>query len=115
MLVGITVSLAFFAMIFGIVYVVVTARNRERLNLIEKGADPKLFESVKKPSTNTGTLKFGLLMVGIGLGIFLANVLVNAGFDDGAAYPAMISLFGGAGLLVAYKMEQKTNLPEGKE
>ena len=59
------------------------------MSLIEKGADPKLFESVKKTSTG-GILKWGLLLIGIGLGIFFAAILVNAGFDEGAAYPAMI-------------------------
>lgn len=110
--VAIVVPLAFFAMVFGVVYVLVTARNRERLNLIEKGADPKLFESVKKTST-TGILKWGLFLIGIGLGIFFATLLVQAGTEEGAAYPAMICVFGGAGLLVAYKMDQKSE-PTGK-
>jgi hypothetical protein len=113
-MVAILVPMTCFAMIFGIVYVIVTARNRERLSLIEKGADPKLFESVKRTSTG-GILKWGLLLVGIGLGIFFATLLVQAGLEEGAAYPAMICIFGGAGLLVAYKMDQKSNLPKNNE
>jgi hypothetical protein len=105
---GILIPLGSFAMIFGIVYVVVTARNRERMTLIEKGADPKLFESVKT-SPKSGVLKWGLFLIGIGLGIFFAALLASSGFEEGAAYPAMICLFGGAGLLLAYKMEQKKN------
>ena len=107
MAVAIIVPLAVFAMIFGIVYVIVTARNRERMSLIEKGADPKLFESIKKTSSG-GILKWGLLLIGIGLGIFTAAMLVSSGLEEGAAYPAMICLFGGAGLLLSYKMEQKS-------
>jgi hypothetical protein len=107
-LVPIFVPLSLFAMAFGIVYVIVTARNRERMALIEKGADPKLFESIKKTSTG-GTLKWALLMVGVGLGIFCATLLVDAGMNEEASYFAMICLFGGAGLLLAYKMEQKAN------
>lgn len=114
MITGILVPLAMFAMVFGIVYVIVTARNRERLSLIEKGADPKLFESVKKTSSG-GLLKWALLMIGIGLGIFFAAALVNAGFDEGAAYPAMILLCGGAGLLLAHRSEQKSNALKDKE
>ncbi|MCE1200345.1 MAG: hypothetical protein LWW85_15370 [Marinilabiliales bacterium] len=106
MLVAILVPLTFFAMIFGVVYVTVTARNRERLSLIEKGADPKLFESEKRASTGT-ILKWGMLMVGVGLGILLANILVNMGLDEVASYFSMIFLCGGAGLLAAYRMEQK--------
>lgn len=105
---AIFIPIAFFIVVFGIVYVVVTARNRERMALIEKGADPKLFESVKKTS-NGGVLKWALLMVGIGLGIFLATLLVEAGMNEPASYFSMIFLCGGAGLLVSYKIEQKAN------
>lgn len=106
-MVEILVPIAVFAMIFGIVYVVVTARNRERMALIEKGADPKLFESIKFSSRNRG-LRWGLLLVGVGLGIFFASVLADyAGMNEEAAFPAMICLFGGAGLLLSHKLEPK--------
>lgn len=93
-------------MIFGIVYIIVTARNRERMALIEKGADPKLFESVKG-SSKGGILRWGLLLVGVGLGIFLATLLVDAGMNEPASYFGMICMFGGAGLLLAYRIELK--------
>ena len=109
-IVPILVTTVVFATIFGIIYIIVTARNKERMALIEKGADPKLFESVKKTSTG-GILKWGLLLVGIGLGTFFAMLLVQSGLEEGA-YPAMICLFGGAGLIVAYKMEQKSGTPK---
>jgi len=73
-MVQILVPIAVFTMIFGIVYVVVTARNRERMAMIEKGADPKFFESHKTRS-GKGILKWGLLLVGVGLGLFLAQLL----------------------------------------
>ena len=106
-MVEIIVPVAVFTMIFGIVYVVVTARNRERMALIEKGADPKFFES-QKTTSGKGILKWGLLTVGVGLGIFLAQLLFEAGMGK-AAYPALIFIFGGAGLLLAYRIEQKSN------
>ena len=109
-IVPILVTTVVFATIFGIIYIIVTARNKERMALIEKGADPKLFESVKRTSTG-GILKWGLLLVGIGLGTFFAMLLVQSGLEEGA-YPAMICLFGGAGLIVAYKMEQKSGTPK---
>ena len=106
----IIIPIALFGSIFGILYVFFTTRNKERLALIEKGADPKLFESVKRTSSG-GILKWGLLLVGIGLGTFFAMLLVQSGLEEGA-YPAMICLFGGAGLIVAYKMEQKSGTPK---
>jgi len=108
-LVPILVPLAFFAMVFGIVYIVVTARNREKMLLIEKGTDPKLFESVKKSSVG-GILKWALLLVGVGLGIFIASMLVEAGMNEPASYFGMICLFGGIGLLVAYKIDHKSKI-----
>jgi hypothetical protein len=109
-IVPILVTTVVFATIFGIIYIIVTARNKERMALIEKGADPRLFESVKKSSTG-GILKWGLLLVGIGLGTFFAMLLVQSGMEEGA-YPAMIALFGGAGLIVAHRMEQKSDAPK---
>ena len=111
---GILVPIAVFAMIFGIVYLVVTARNRERMAMIEKGADQKFFESLKTNS-KARILRFGLLLVGVGLGVFLAGICVSAGMEEGAAYPGLICLFGGAGLLLAYRIEQKSTPPKDKE
>ena len=111
--IAVFIPIAFFIMMFGIVYVIISSRNRERMLLIEKGADPKLFESVKKTSTG-GILKWGLLLIGIGLGTFFAMLLVQAGMEEGA-YPAMICLFGGAGLLAAHKMDQKSNPTKNNE
>lgn len=113
-MVEIVVPIAVFTMIFGIVYVVVTARNRERMAMIEKGADPKFFESLKT-SSKTRALKWGLVLVGVGIGLFLAGICVSAGMDEGAAYPGLICLFGGAGLLIAYRIEQKSNPPKEME
>jgi len=40
--------IAFFATIFGIYYVSVTTRNKERMALIDKGADASLFNTGKE-------------------------------------------------------------------
>jgi hypothetical protein len=105
-LVGILVPLGCFAMIFGIVYVIVTSRNRERMALIERGADPALFEARKKAGTS-GVLKFGLFLFGIGLGVVVAYFLASGGMEEGAAYPAMIFVFGGLALIVSYVWQRK--------
>ena len=65
----ILIPIALFAMIYGIVYLLV--RKKERLALIQRGADATIFESSKQPSS----LKWGLLLVGIGTGILLGKVL----------------------------------------
>jgi hypothetical protein len=109
---GILVPLGFFAMVFGIVYLSVTSRNRERMAMIEKGADPTLFEARKKAGTG-GVMKLGLFLLGIGFGILVAYFLVAAaGMDEDTAYPAMIFIFGGLALIGSYIWQQKQEKAE---
>ena len=77
-----------FAMTFGIAYMIVTAinrariaKNQERLAMIEKGADPRLFESIKKGNSNS-IIKWGVLLFGVGLGIVVADILVKYENDE---------------------------------
>jgi hypothetical protein len=113
---GILIPLGVCAMIFGIAYIVITSRNRERMALIERGADPKLFEAGKKAGS-TGIMKLGLFLLGIGLGIFIANVIVSTGvMNEEAAYPSMIFIFGGLALIVSYLWQLKQEkLDESKQ
>ena len=59
-----------FAMIFGIVYV----RSRENLAMIEKGLNPKNKDIRPQPFVN---LKWGLLLIGAGLGLLFAYIIDN--------------------------------------
>ncbi len=104
---AILVPLAFFALVFGSWYVFVTTRNKERLALIEKGANPELFKS--KADTNSGQryFKLGLFSVGIALGILAGYFLSEAGMQEVAAYFSMIFLFGGIGLIVSFLLQGK--------
>jgi preprotein translocase subunit YajC len=111
-LVGILVPLGAFAMIFGIVYVIVTSRNRERMAMIERGADASLFESKKKAGTG-GILKVGLLLLGIGFGILMAYFITSLGImDEDSAYGSMIFIFGGLALIGSYLWQRKQEKQE---
>ena len=106
-LVGLLVPLGAFAMVFGIVYLGITARNKERLALIERGADPSLFESVKKGNSHS-ILKWGMFLFGIGLGIVIAAIIVQSGMmSEDSAYPAMICVFGGLALIGVHLFKSK--------
>jgi len=106
-LVGILVPLGSFAMVFGIVYLIVTARNKERMALIERGADPSLFETVKKGNSNR-FFKWGTFLLGIGIGIVIAYMLVkNDVMSEDSAYFAMIFIFGGIALIGTHLYERK--------
>lgn len=104
--------IAFFATVFGIFYIHVTTRNKERMALIEKGADASLFNTGKEGKSffNWGkvTLKFGMFLMGIALGIIAGGALTNFGFlEEGANYTSMIFFFGGLSLVLFYIFDRK--------
>ena len=110
LMIPIVISTALFAMIFGIVYLT----KRERMAMIERGMDPRRY---KPQSAPFHTLKWALLLIGAGFGLFLAYLLdhtafknVGGGFDDGdnvAIYMGLIAIFGGLGLFLSYLIEKK--------
>lgn len=92
-----------FGFIFGIVYIQV--RKRERLTMIEKGADPSMFNVEYKPGSY---LKYGIFLVGIAVGILLGNVLeVATTLNPVVSYFSMIFFFGGLGLIISHMIEKK--------
>lgn len=107
MQVEILVPLAFFALVFGLWYLFVTTRNKERLALIEKGADPSLFKSKADANSGYRNFKMGLFFVGIALGILAGYFLTEGGMEDTPAYFSMIFLFGGIGLVVSFLLQGK--------
>lgn len=114
-----TVSIC--ALFFGIRYM----RNREQMAMIEKGLDPHFKPERPRPAPFR-SLKWGLLLVGAGLGLFLAYLLDNtllykvghevARFNGGdyeatganvSIYFALIAIGGGLGLITSYRIEKK--------
>jgi hypothetical protein len=113
-------SLALCALLFGIRYF----NNRENMAMIEKGLDPKL-KTERRPAPFRN-LKWGLLLVGSGVGLFLAYIMYNfmlfnvrthaehgMGNDDANVpiYFALIAIGGGIGLIMSYRIERK-NFPD---
>ncbi len=100
---GILVPLGAFAMVVAIVYL--RQRKAERVLMIERGVDPKIFETRKQPMQN---LKWGILLVGLGSGLIIANALSHTVyFTKEEAYFAMLFLFGGVSLLVFHYIDWK--------
>ncbi len=96
-----------FALIFGLFYL----RNRENMALVEKGMNPREFTNRPAPYRN---LKWGLLMVGGGIGLFLAYLLSNNVLhmdnDNPVMYFSLVGIFGGLGLITSYWIEKKQTL-----
>lgn len=103
----IVIPLIIFSAIFGVAYVYLTTRNKERLALIEKGADATLFNSGKKGGMGSIVLNLALLAIGIGLGVLVGAALEQGGMDDDVSYPASIFIFGGLGLVASFFINRK--------
>ncbi len=106
-----------FGAIFGVFYLYYSTRNKERLALIEKGADASIFVKGKRdhaaPFWKIITLNFALLLMGIGLAIFIASILVHSvGLDEDVAYPGTIFLLAGIGLFTGFSMSKKLEREE---
>ena len=101
----------FFGAIFGIFYLHYSTRNKERMALIEKGADASIFAKGKlraAPIWKVLILNLALLLMGIGLGIFIASILhYNIGVEQQVAYPGTIFLMAGIALFVGFNMTKK--------
>jgi hypothetical protein len=96
------------AVIFGVLYVYYTTRNRERMALIEKNADPSIFKSEPTGNFRFFPIKFGMLMMGVGLGILIGSIIkATTIIEEEIAYFSMIFLFGGAGLFSSYFVGKK--------
>ena len=120
-LIPLTMFAGGFAMIFGIYYL----RTRQNMAMIEKGMNPKEFANRPAPYKN---LKWALLLIGAGAGLFLAymldtyvikhtymtetfgtNTYRHRTNEDGTPmiYFALIAIGGGLGLFGSYKIEKK--------
>ena len=101
-----------FGVIFAIAYLYFSTRNKERLALIEKGADASIFVRGKRdkaaPVWKIIILNLALLLMGIGAAIFVASILhYSLGVDEEVAYPGSIFLMAGVGLFVGFTMTKK--------
>jgi len=109
-LVPMSIFLGTFAMVFGIRYL----SNKEKMAMIERGIHPGVSRSAPKPYLS---LKFGLLMVGLGIGLLVALITVRSIFGQGitsaeegqavAIYFGFLGIFGGLGLITSFIIEKK--------
>ena len=112
-MIDILVPISLFTMVFGIYYL----RTRERLAMIERGMVP----ASSRPNPYI-SLKWGLLLVGSGLGLLAAYLLNSYVFSLRAAngilnpvfiYFALTSIGGGSGLLFSYRIENRSRAETG--
>ncbi len=97
---NILVPIALFAAIFGIVYISVTAKHRQRMAMIEKGLTPADFLERADPFRS---LKMGMVAVGVGIGLLGGYLLQTYTMDDDPMpYFVLVTICGGAALVGHY-------------
>lgn len=107
----ILIPIAAMAMVFGIVYLGVTAHNRKTLAMIEAGMNPN-----KKEESQHSKIRTALLFTFVPLGIFLGNILSDYTILRNKELGLLFGfLFGGLALVISYfidkkKEENETNL-----
>lgn len=82
-------------------------KHRERMRLIEKGMTPEevkayFADSNVKPKNPYSSLKWGILLTFLGIGIFVANVLEGMYDVEEGIMMGIIVLCAGLGFLVYY-------------
>ncbi len=109
---GIIAFISLFLVIFGIAYLYFSTRNKERMALIEKGADASIFVKGKRekaaPFWKILILNLALLLMGIGAGIMIGGILrsnLNVNWD--IAMPGSIFFMAGTGLLIGFFLTKK--------
>ena len=109
------VFVALFLVIFGIFYLHYSTRNKERLALIEKGADATIFFNTKSVQKKYSTpiwkiliLNMSVLLIGIGAGIFVGAILETyTVIEVGVAYTGSVFLMAGLGLFTGFILSKK--------
>ena len=106
MITGIIITLGFFVAIALSVKYVSAARNKEKMALIDKGVD--MSEIYQKKDYRNATLKSGMFLVGVALGLFVGYFLTEiSSINAVVSYFSMILLFGGASLIIFHWYNNK--------
>jgi len=110
----ILIPLVFFFVIAAIWGSYILTRHKERITMLDKGLKPEdiklLYEKSAMQVNPYSSLKWGIVFVAIGLAVIIGMVLRNTTYVDEGIYPALIALFGGAGLIVFYAVARKRSV-----
>jgi uncharacterized membrane protein YciS (DUF1049 family) len=100
---GVIIVFIIFASVTGVILGIIYLRDRsrERMKMIEKGADPSVFNTGQKTDGKV-SLKIGIFLIALAIGIITGSLIANNTYifaESEVAYFSSIFLFGGLGLL----------------
>ena len=98
-----------FTTIIVVAYLFFNSRYKVRMALIQHGQDASIFKEEKNENS---ALKYGMLAVGVGLGLFSGGILEAVGVKEEPAYFGTMLIFGGASLILYYLTIRKKHRGE---
>ncbi len=104
--IGVFIPIVAIVAISAIIVYIRKFENEERMAMIDKGMNPKDMKVVRNTSF---PLRFSLLMIGVGVGLFVGYILDSNTYMDEVAYYSMIFIWGGLGMGLSYVIEEKKN------
>lgn len=102
---GIFAIVFFFSSIMLLIIMYFTTRHKERMALLEYDRDVSVF--TKEKQVRRSTLKWGLVLAGAGVGLFLGSVFAEFGLDEDTITAAFLFMGAGAGLLSYYVLSRR--------
>jgi hypothetical protein len=99
--IGLVAVIGFFTSLIVIAYLFFNSRHKQRMALIQHGQDASIFKEDADLNVN---LKYGMVAVGVGLGLFAGHFFNRMGMEEGPAYFGMMLILGGAGLILYYAL-----------
>ena len=93
-------------MVFGIAFIFLKSRSKERLALIERNIDASLFFGKKKDNLTYWTLRIGALLFGFGIGLLVGFIMADAYNDDMFIAPPLF-IFSGLFWIIEFIVERK--------
>ena len=94
--------IGFFSSIILTVYLFFKTRNQERMEMIRSGISADIIHS-NRANTRFQMLKWGFILLFIGIGVFIGAILEEAEiFNDAFAVIFSILIVGGLGMIIFY-------------
>lgn len=102
----IVITGSFFLLIYGIIKL--KSQEKERKMLIQAGFDPTQKTSSNAQTSTLTLLKWGIIFVGVGLGLFGAEFVENVfQMDEETAFFSMVLIFGGVSFIISHVIVSK--------
>ncbi len=94
-----------------VIYKYLETRHKERMAMIEKGVSPADFKGMSLRDflkTNPlSSLKWGLVLMFVGIGLMVATFLDQAYYMSDSVYPGSMLIFGGLAFVIFYSIASR--------